>query len=90
MYLKRLCDICEKDDKKVLYEQEHNLIKYQVVVCNNCGFVFADNIISGLEISEYYQKLSKYENENTTKEHNSKIFEFLRFSSNEVMIKKAR
>jgi SAM-dependent methyltransferase len=86
MYLKRICDICEKDDKKVLYQQKHNMIKYDVVVCNNCGFVFADNVISGLEIDEYYKRLSKYENNNTTKEHNYKIFNFLRFKNKEADI----
>ena len=34
---------------------------YDVVVCENCGFVYADNIPSQADFDNYYAVMSKYE-----------------------------
>lgn len=63
----RPCPICDWTEKTRLYEQDfHNKIislseKYEVVVCQRCGFAYADNIPSQAEFNDYYAVMSKYE-----------------------------
>lgn len=65
--MNRFCPICSRSEKAHLYEQNFNnnvisLMKsYDVVVCENCGFVYADNIPSQAEFNNYYAVMSKYE-----------------------------
>ncbi|MDD5584507.1 MAG: class I SAM-dependent methyltransferase [Candidatus Omnitrophica bacterium] len=65
--MNRVCPICSCIEKRKLYTQDfHNnvisLIKnYDVVVCKNCGFVYADNIPSQADFNDYYRVMSKYE-----------------------------
>jgi 2-polyprenyl-3-methyl-5-hydroxy-6-metoxy-1,4-benzoquinol methylase len=64
----RNCPVCESDSKEPLYRQVFADVKkvsflkgYDVVVCNRCGFAFADNIPSQKAFDRYYQRQSKYE-----------------------------
>ncbi|MCM8796936.1 MAG: class I SAM-dependent methyltransferase [Candidatus Omnitrophica bacterium] len=57
---------------------------YDVVVCSNCGFVYADNIPSQDDFNNYYTVMSKYEFDykngvvsNSYIEHFTKIVNFL-------------
>ncbi|GAG55667.1 unnamed protein product [marine sediment metagenome] len=49
---KRNCPICSCSEKNLLFEQNFNnkvislMENYDVVLCKNCGFVYADNIPS--------------------------------------------
>lgn len=64
----RSCPICNNKEKRFLFKQSFSeisigtLIKeYNVVVCKNCGFCFADQIPSQEEFDMYYCEMSKYE-----------------------------
>jgi len=63
----RICPICSCPKKIHLYKQNFNnkdislMENYDVVVCNNCGFVYADNISSQADFNNYYETMSKYE-----------------------------
>lgn len=63
----RLCPICSSSKKTHLYKQNFNnkvislIENYDVVVCTNCGFVYADNIPSQTGFNKYYEVMSKYE-----------------------------
>lgn len=63
----RFCPICSCAQKKLLYKQNfHNKVisltdKYNVVVCDRCGFAYADNIPSQADFNNYYATMSKYE-----------------------------
>jgi len=63
----RFCPICSCENKTFIYRQNFNnkeislVENYDVVVCVNCGFVYADNIPSQSDFSDYYASLSKYE-----------------------------
>jgi len=87
----RLCPICKAAKKTKLYHQNfHNKVialmeNYDVVVCDNCGFVYADNIPSQEEFNKYYAKMSKYEFDfkdgvvaSDYREHFEKIVNFLK------------
>jgi SAM-dependent methyltransferase len=63
----RLCPICSCSGKAFLYKQNFNnkvislMDNYDVVVCDSCGFVYADNIPSQADFDNYYATMSKYE-----------------------------
>ncbi len=65
--MNRFCPICSSAQKTKLYNQNfHNKVialmeNYDVVVCDNCCFVYADNIPSQEEFNKYYAVMSKYE-----------------------------
>ena len=65
--MNRSCPICSSSEKTVLYTQDfHNKIialmdRYDVVVCKDCGFVYADNISEQTDFDNYYADMSKYE-----------------------------
>lgn len=68
----RVCPICGHDIGEILYNQKFSLSienplpsSYDVVCCNNCGFVFADSSATQKEYDKYYKNLSKYEDEIT-------------------------
>lgn len=88
--MKRDCPICFNPAKHLLYRQDFGnksislMDKYDVVVCQNCGFVYADNIPTQAEFNKYYEVMSKYEfnyNEgrvsNDYDEHFQKIVDFI-------------
>jgi len=61
----RHCPICGSDQKKVLFQQHFSTVLlvqgYDVVVCENCGFGFADQIPEQKALDAYYRDLSKFE-----------------------------
>ncbi|PIT88151.1 MAG: hypothetical protein COU29_04030 [Candidatus Magasanikbacteria bacterium CG10_big_fil_rev_8_21_14_0_10_36_32] len=66
--MNRVCPICTNLEKTLLYQQNFNknadislMEKYDVVVCNKCGFVFADSVPSPDIFDNYYAAMSKYE-----------------------------
>ncbi len=69
---KRFCPICNSENKKLLFRQKFSplsdgslLTGYDVVVCESCGFCFADDIPEQNEFDSYYQEMSKYEYQDT-------------------------
>jgi SAM-dependent methyltransferase len=67
----RNCAICGSKEKNMLYSQRFSTLSgfslldsYNVVVCNNCGFCFSDNIPDQKVFDIYYKEMSKYEDEN--------------------------
>ncbi|MBF0463549.1 MAG: class I SAM-dependent methyltransferase [Nitrospirae bacterium] len=63
----RICPICSFPEKSHLYTQMFgNEVlslseSYDVVVCNHCGFVYAEGIPSQADFNNYYAQMSKYE-----------------------------
>jgi SAM-dependent methyltransferase len=64
----RSCPICNSEHRELLYSQKFTIMSsgslldsYDVVVCQACGFGFADNIPEQEEFDNYYQDMSKYE-----------------------------
>jgi len=66
--MSRPCPICSSEEKILLYRQrfsrlsEGSLLKgYDVVICQNCGFGFADQIPGQDAFDLYYRDMSKYD-----------------------------
>jgi SAM-dependent methyltransferase len=65
--MKRNCPICFSPDKHLLYRQVFGnksislMDQYEVMVCQKCGFVYADDIPTQAEFNKYYETMSKYE-----------------------------
>jgi SAM-dependent methyltransferase len=61
----RKCAVCGGNRKRLLFEQTFSTVclleGYTVVVCERCGFAFADNIPEQEAFDQYYRDLSKYE-----------------------------
>jgi len=64
----RLCAVCQSAEKALLFRQQFLgadkgslLAGYDVVVCQWCGFCFADQIPEQTDFDRYYRELSKYE-----------------------------
>ncbi len=67
--MKRPCPICSHPEVRQLYRQTFSEIHdampvngYDVVVCQSCGFGYADNVPTQKKLDAYYKQLSKYEN----------------------------
>ncbi len=62
----RKCEICDSEQKELLWEQKYfipqaeDIIKHNIVNCKQCGFVYADNIISQEDYNKYYFENKKY------------------------------
>lgn len=69
MKSKRLCPICNNSANHLIYRQSFSRLSdgrsllsgYDVVVCSNCGFCFADLIPEQAFFDAYYREMSKYE-----------------------------
>jgi len=63
----RDCPICGSTRKKLLFQQRFSTVLlvegYTVVVCERCGFGFADQIPEQEDFDIYYRDLSKFEHE---------------------------
>jgi SAM-dependent methyltransferase len=66
----RICPVCKQDNKELLFQQrfaeisEASLLSgYDVVVCKNCGFCFADHLPDQAAFDLYYREMSKYEHQ---------------------------
>ena len=61
----RKCATCGSNDKIRLFEQKFSTVclleGYTVVVCEQCGFAFADDIPEQEAFDAYYRDLSKFE-----------------------------
>lgn len=64
--MKRLCEICYSSKNKKIYHQRFILPTqyyfhsgYDVVICEKCGFAFADNIPDQAFFETYYKEMSK-------------------------------
>lgn len=100
--MKRNCPICNSENREILYTQNfynNNSIslmdRYDVVSCEECGFVFADNIPTQKEFNDYYAEMSRWEN-NVNEENNKNylkhfnsmidfIFPYLRLENNNIL-----
>ena len=67
MNLNRNCDICNSDTANLLYTvhfakelNEKIPDKYDIVYCNNCGFIFNNTNWDQKDYDEYYSKTTKY------------------------------
>ncbi|MCX6056605.1 MAG: class I SAM-dependent methyltransferase [Chloroflexi bacterium] len=67
---KQKCAICGNDQKHVLFQQQFSKLSigslmngYDVVICQSCGFAFADNIPDQTDFDLYYREMSKYEHQ---------------------------
>lgn len=68
-YSNRLCAVCSGANNRLLFRQ--NFLKlsdnssllsgYNIVVCDQCGFCFANNIPDQSTFDAYYRDMSKYE-----------------------------
>jgi SAM-dependent methyltransferase len=80
----RSCPICNSDHRELLYNQKFTtmssgslLASYDVVVCQSCGFGYADNIPEQEVFDAYYQDMSKYEyQEHSGKESHQDLVRF--------------
>lgn len=66
--LARDCPICAGATKKLLFHQDFSLMSqgslldgYDVVICQNCGFGYADQIPEQKVFDAHYREMSKYE-----------------------------
>jgi 2-polyprenyl-3-methyl-5-hydroxy-6-metoxy-1,4-benzoquinol methylase len=66
--MKRKCEVCRSERSKLLFQQHFSTMSsnslldgYDVVVCQDCGFTFANNIPDQASFDEYYRDMSKYE-----------------------------
>ena len=65
---RRVCPICGTSRSKKVFKQRFAAMSsgalstgYDVVVCVNCGFGFADNVPDQVVFDTYYRNMSKYE-----------------------------
>jgi 2-polyprenyl-3-methyl-5-hydroxy-6-metoxy-1,4-benzoquinol methylase len=64
--MNRKCEVCGTEDKKFIYCQEFITVgkmhpfNYNIVMCKQCGFLFADNIPSQLDYEKFYKNSNKY------------------------------
>jgi SAM-dependent methyltransferase len=64
----RLCPVCGSRNKHLLFEQRFGklsegslLAGYDLVICDECGFAFADRIPDQSVFDRHYAEMSKYE-----------------------------
>ncbi|HPH95603.1 MAG TPA: class I SAM-dependent methyltransferase [Anaerolineaceae bacterium] len=81
----RSCPICHHSQKTLLHRQNFSEISegslldgYDVVVCQQCGYGFADRIPEQAIFDAYYQGMSKYENQENLGQPNS--YDWKRFN----------
>lgn len=64
--MKRNCAICNSTDKKYIYTPHFFVVdkakpfSYDIVICRECGFLFADNIPSQRKYDAFYKDNYKY------------------------------
>ncbi|MEH2264241.1 class I SAM-dependent methyltransferase [Nostoc sp.] len=90
--IKRNCPICNSQNNKFLFRQKFSplsegslLTGYDVIVCENCGFGFAENIPEQTEFDIYYQQMSKYEYQDSGGKESE--FDLMRFQTYVKIIK---
>jgi len=63
--MNRSCEICESNEKKIIYKQKFYLIdnkkfSYNVCHCKVCGFIFAVHPYSSIKLEDYYKDNLSY------------------------------
>ncbi len=73
MKLTRNCPICSQSHGTLLhtmqfgkYDHEYLPELYNLVFCETCGFVFADTSAKEKDYDQYYEKASKYQDDNVS------------------------
>jgi len=68
--LQRKCPVCDAVSAKEMFRQEFAIMDgisflggYDVVSCERCGFIYADNIPAQTDFDAYYVNMNKYEHE---------------------------
>ncbi|HNO95096.1 MAG TPA: methyltransferase domain-containing protein, partial [Anaerolineales bacterium] len=66
----RICAVCGGSARELLFQQKFTEISdssilagYDIVVCQTCGFCFADNLPDQSAFDVYYREMSKYEHQ---------------------------
>ena len=80
--LLRPCPICRYKTGLILHTQQFKLPEnsllpnvYDYVSCNNCGFCFSDTPASQADYDNYYNQMSKYEDENISVGNGLSVFD---------------
>lgn len=67
---KRTCAICGSAETRMLFQQHFAVMStgglldgYDVVVCERCGFCFAEDVPPQSALDQYYREMSKYEHQ---------------------------
>ncbi|ADG70233.1 class I SAM-dependent methyltransferase [Brachyspira murdochii] len=67
MVLQRICPICDCEEGENLYEINFAKAKeefipehYDIVACNNCGFIFNNTVWTQKDYDKYYSNTTKY------------------------------
>lgn len=66
-YQSRDCAVCGGNRSTLLYRQRFSpmsgglITGYDVVLCNSCGFAYADRLPAQEDFDRYYREMSKYE-----------------------------
>jgi SAM-dependent methyltransferase len=91
--IERKCSICNSLKTKLLFKQHFSIISinglldgYDVVVCDNCGFCYADKIPLQPAFDTYYREMSKYEYQ----DHGNQVSKYdeARFKSTESYLRR--
>ena len=66
--LRTNCPICDSSEYKVKFFRDFSQMltiapfkRYDVVKCENCGMIYANNIEESVPLNDYYEKMSKYD-----------------------------
>jgi 2-polyprenyl-3-methyl-5-hydroxy-6-metoxy-1,4-benzoquinol methylase len=99
----RNCPICISPSKDAIIKIDFELFEghpmnggYNVVQCNNCGFIYADTTVTQNELDWYYTELSKYEDKTIstgggfTQKDKDRLIETAVFLSQHIPDKNAR
>ena len=72
-FAERPCPVCQSGRSHLLYRQSFEQLSsarlldgYDIVVCDDCGAAFSDDIPEQSVFDQYYRELSKYEEEGDT------------------------
>jgi len=94
--LNRICPICQNKSGGILHNLQFTLPKnqnmlpdsYDIVSCQNCGFIFADTSATQDDYFQYYNKCSKYEDKKISSGTGLAAWDILRFEKTASEIEK--
>lgn len=68
--IRKNCPICHSKDNKKIFQRDFSRMteimpfeRYSVYECQECGFIYAGDIVESMPLSRYYDLCSKYSNE---------------------------
>lgn len=91
--LRKTCPVCgriNRMNEKIFYRDFRGMkdivpfLKYDIYVCNNCGMIYAGNILESMPLRKYYINISKYERPGWS---NSSLISYLDSSAAEYIIR---